>query len=65
MAPKNCTQSKMSVELPLSYTIVYGFYGLPLAFILSMNIVVVITIYKLEPAETGQVSLPTEQVCYF
>ena len=48
-----------------SYTIVYGFYGLPLALILSMNIVVVITVYKLELSKTGQVAPPIEQVDHF
>ena len=45
-----------------SYTIVYGFYGIPLALILSMNIMVVITVYQLELGKTGQLSLPVEQV---
>ena len=39
-----------------SYTMVYGFYGLPLTLILIMNIAVVVTINKLEPSKTGQVS---------
>ena len=47
-----------------SYTIVYGFYGLPLALILMMNIVVVITIFKLELTEGEQVSTLVEQVFY-
>ena len=48
-----------------SYTIVYGFYGLPLALILLMNIVVLITIYQLEPGKTGQVSPSMKQVDHY
>ena len=45
-----------------SYTILYSFYGLPLALVLLMNIVIVITINKFKPGKTGQVSPSIEQV---
>ena len=49
-----------------SYTLAYGFYGLPLMLILLLNIAVVLTIYKLEPRRRGQLTTsPNERVCSF
>ena len=39
-----------------SYTMVYGFYGVPMTLILVMNVRVIMTIYQAEPSKTGQVS---------